>query len=388
MAETTTPSKGKSPAFRIPSGLKESLLGYLLISPAMLVISLFGLFPIFYSVYMSAFNWRVKKGDFVELDNYKKLFGEPKGLVVFFAGLVLLGLAFWLWNSAFKTSGNGKRVLKIIAALLLLSFGVAYAVSWNSFTTTGDGAFFKSLNVTLYYSLLTVPTQLIIGLVLAFILFQKIKGKEIFRMFYFLPYITPAVSTAIVFRTIFNKRDSSLSNIILGMLNIDPLKWLYEPNQVLDLITGGNFEGFWAGPSLALVTIAIYGVWTFAGYNTVIYLAGLGNIPTEVYEAAEIDGSNGWHLFWHITFPLISPVSFYLLLISFIGTFKAFNHLYVMKTPFALDSIDTASLTIFETFYKANNYGYAATQAIILFIIIAGLTFAQNKLLGKKVFYG
>ncbi|NSW51619.1 MAG: sugar ABC transporter permease [Anaerolineae bacterium] len=373
---------------QINERVKESLLGYLLILPSVLVIGVFGLFPIFYSIYMSTFNWRVTKGAFTGWENYTKLFGEPRGLLIFAAGIVLLVLAFFFWKSAFTTNKKIQRILKIVAAMLLIAFGVAFSTGWNSFTGTGDANFFKSLTITLYYSMLTVPTQLLIGLVLAYILFQNIKGKEVFRMFYFLPYVTPAVSTAVVFRIIFSPRETSLANILLSNLGLQPLDWLYEPNSFINMLFGSNLEGFIAGPSLALITIAIYGVWTFAGYDAVIYLAGLGSISKEIYEAAEIDGSNGWHLFWHITFPLISPVSFYLLLISFIGTFKAFNHLYVMRVPSAQNSVITASLNIFDTFYKANNFGYAATQAIVLFIIIAGLTFAQNKLLGKKVFYG
>ncbi|MBN2046793.1 MAG: sugar ABC transporter permease [Anaerolineaceae bacterium] len=363
-------------------------LGYLFVAPSVLIISLFGLFPIFYSIYMSTFNWRVTKGNFIGLKNYTKLIGDFKGLLIFFAGLALLFLAFWIWNNAFKSSSTGKIVAKVVAAFVLIGFGVVLSTGWDMMVAAGDEDFLTSLTVTLFYALLTVPTQLIIGLTLAYILFQNIKGKEIFRMLYFLPYITPAVSTAVVFRIIFSPRETSLANIVLSNLNIVPQEWLYEPNSLLNLFFGTNLEGFLAGPSLALITIAIYGVWTFVGYDTVIYLAGLGSISTEVYEAAEIDGSNGWHLFWHITFPLISPVSFYLLLISFIGTFKAFNHIFVMSVPSAQQSVVTASVNIFKTFYNANNYGYAASQAVILFLIIVGLTIAQNKLLGRKVFYG
>jgi multiple sugar transport system permease protein len=368
--------------------IKEKILGYLMISPSVLIIAIFGLFPIFYSVYMSTFNWRVKKGDFVGLDNFKELFGEGQGLIIFVVGLILMGIAYWLWNSAFKSNSTFNKIAKVAAALVLIGFGVAFSTGWDMMTANGDGEFFKALTITLYYALLTVPTQLLIGMVLAYILFQNIKGKEIFRMFYFLPYITPAVSTAVVFRTIFSPRDTALANTLLSKIGIQPLEWLYEKSPLLNMIFQTENEGFWAGPSLAIITIAIFGVWTFAGYDTVIYLAGLGNISKDVYEAAEIDGSNGWHLFWNITFPLISPVSFYLLLISFIGTFKAFNHIYVMRVPSASDSVITASVKVFDTFYQENNFGYAATQAIILFLVIAGLTFAQNKLLGKKVFYG
>jgi multiple sugar transport system permease protein len=142
------------------------------------------------------------------------------------------------------------------------------------------------------------------------------------------------------------------------------------------------------GPSMALVTITFFGIWTYVGYNTVIFLAGLGSISPELYEAGEIDGANKWQLFRHITLPLLSPVTFYLALIAFIGTFKAFNHIYVMRTPAAQGTADVTSILIFDTFYKANQYGYATAQAIILFFIILGLTFVQNKIFGEKVFYG
>jgi len=234
----------------------------------------------------------------------------------------------------------------------------------------------------------TVPAELLLGLVVAYILFQKIRGKEVFRMLYFLPYITPSIATAVVFNSILNPRESSLANWALSAIGIAPQKWLFEPRPVINVIFGTDLTGFWAGPSMALVSVILYGIWTFVGYNVVVFLAGLGSIPNEVYEAAEIDGASHWQLFRHVTIPLISPVTFYLALVAFIGTFKAFNHIYVMRTPNALGTTDVASITIFDTFYKINNYGYAAAQAVILFVIIAGLTYAQNKLFSERVFYG
>jgi multiple sugar transport system permease protein len=224
-------------------------------------------------------------------------------------------------------------------------------------------------------------------MILAYILFQNIKGKEIFRMIYFMPYITPTVTTAVVFQIIFSSRDTSIANMVMNVLGMDPLKWRFEPRPVTQLL-GLNLEGFLAGPSLALVTIILFGIWTYVGYNAVIFLAGLGNIPQEIYEAAEIDGANRFHMFRHITMPLLSPVTFYLSLVAFIGTFKAFNHIYVLRVPSAQDSVITASIRIFDSFYKANMYGVATAQAIVLFLVILGLTFVQNKIMGERVFYG
>jgi multiple sugar transport system permease protein len=253
----------------------------------------------------------------------------------------------------------------------------------------GDDSFLESLPITLYYALGTVPLELAFALVLATILFQKIRGQEFFRMLYFLPYITPVVAAAVVFRTIFNSRDTSLANTVLSWFGIDPKRWLFESKPFIEAMFGiEGLEGFLAGPSMALVSIILFGVWTYVGYNTVIFLAGLGAIPHELYEAAEIDGAGHWQSFRYITLPLLSPVTFYLALIAFIGTFKAFNHIFVMRQPSSLGTVDVTSVVIFDTFYKLSQFGYAAAQAVILFVIILGLTYAQNKIFGEKVFYG
>jgi multiple sugar transport system permease protein len=278
---------------------------------------------------------------------------------------------------------------RLFVAAVLIAGGAFVALGWGRMMAAGDDDFLNSLPITLYYALGSVPVQLALALVLAYILFQRIKGREFFRMAYFLPYVTPVIATALVFRVIFSPRPTSIANRFLEVLGIPAQKWLFEPTPVLHLITGNDaIQGFWAGPSLALVSIIFFGVWTYVGYNVVIFLAGLGNIPTTLYEAAEIDGANEWQLFRHITIPLLSPVTFYLSLIGFIGTFKAFNHIYVMQQPSAQGTVETASVAIFNTFYKASQFGYATAQAMLLFGIILFLTFVQNRIFGKRVFYG
>ncbi|MGV8050358.1 MAG: carbohydrate ABC transporter permease [Anaerolineaceae bacterium] len=366
---------------------KEQITGYLYILPALIIILIFGIFPIGYSIYMSLFNWQVTKGPFVGDKNYLLIFGSWKNLAVFLIGLALLILGSWVWRRAFRSLNNGLRIAHLVGALVLILGGVFFVTGWGQMYDTGNKDFLDSLIVTLYYAIGTVPIEIILGLVLAYILYQDIVGKEVFRMIYFLPYITPSISSAVVFQIMFSSRETSLANTIIGWLGIDPLRWRFEPKPVLELL-GINISGIFSGPSLALVSIMIFGIWSFVGYNTVIFLAGLGNIPKEIYEAAEMDGGSKWDQFWNITIPMISPVTFYLTLIAFIGTFKAFNHLYVMRTPSAQSSVITTSLLIFDRFYKANQYGVATAQAIVLFVIILGLTFAQNKIMGERVFYG
>jgi len=367
--------------------IKEQITGYLFILPALIIIGVFGLFPIGYSFYMSLFNWQVTKGPFVGLKNYEKIIGDWMGLLIFLAGLVLLVIAYWVWSKAFKPTANGGLITKLLGAILLIGGGVLFLTGWGKMYDIGNKDFLKSLIVTLYYALGTVPTEIIIGMIVAYILYQNIKGKEIFRMIFFLPYVTPTVSTAIVFQIIFSSRKTSFANMILRVIGMDPLKWRFESKPVTQLL-GWNIEGFFAGPSLALITIVIFGIWTYIGYNSVIFLAGLGNISKEIYEAAEIDGASKAGMFRFITIPLLSPVTFYLSLVAFIGTFKAFNHIYVLRVPSAQDSVITASIEIFDRFYKANQYGAATAQAIVLFLVILGLTLVQNKLMGERVFYG
>ncbi|OJX41407.1 MAG: hypothetical protein BGO78_01360 [Chloroflexi bacterium 44-23] len=382
--------KKKTPGYSAKRRLlKENLTAYLFILPAFLVIGVFGLFPIGYSIYMSLYQWRVRQGDFIGLENYSKIIGDWTGLLTFVAGIGLLIAAYFIWNNAAKSVSKTKMAFKLVAAIVLIASGVIISMGWGKMIASGDKNFLNSLIITLFYALGSVPLQLILALILAYILFQNIKGKEVFRMIFFLPYVTPVVTTAVVFRIIFSPRETSLANILIGKLGIAPLKWLFEPKAITELLFGlKNLNGLLAGPSLALVTIILFGVWTFVGYNTVIFLAGLGGISKDVYEAAEIDGANSFDLFRFVTVPLLSPITFYLFLISFIGTFKAFNHIYVMKVPNAQKTVVTASVQIFQTFYTENNFSAAATEAIILFLIILGLTFAQNKILGERVFYG
>lgn len=369
--------------------VKEQLTGYLFIFPAVLIISVFGIFPIGYAFYMSLYSWRVRQGPFVGIDNYQKALGDWGGAVIFVVGLALLLAAYLLWDSALRSHSDLGLAMKAGAALILIAAFFVAPNGWERMMVAGDQDFLTSLPLTLFYALGTVPAELGLALILAYILFQKNRGQEFFRMLYFLPYITPVVATAVVFRTIFSPRETSLANQVLSTLGMDPQKWLFEPRPFNHVMLGLEWlQGFWAGPSMALVTIVLFGIWTYVGYNTVIFLAGLGSIPHELYEAAQIDGANTWQLFRGITLPLLSPVTFYLALVAFIGTFKAFNHIYVMRVPSAQGTTNVTSVFIFDTFYRYNQFGYAAAQAIILFIIILGLTFVQNKVFGEKVFYG
>lgn len=389
-------------AFRLPEALgrrlrrreaREQLIGYLFTAPAVAVIALFGLFPLGYAFYMSFFAWRVRQGPFRGLRNYGKALGEPDGILIFAGAIALLVLAVWLWRRA-RRAAAGRRLggwdkacwLGAAAALLVLAVTAAIT-GWGRMLETGDVKFLNALPVTVYYALGSIPLQLAIALALACVLFQNLRGSAFFRMVFFLPYVMPTVATATVFRSIFSSRDTSMANQFLALFGLEPQQWLAESRPVLEILFGWQLPDFWGGPSLALVSIILFGVWTFVGYNVVIFLAGLGSISGQLYEAAELDGANRWEVFRHITFPLLSPVTFYLALIDFIGALKAFNHIFVMRSPLAQGTVNTASMVIFDTFYLANQYGYAAAQVVLLFLMILGVTYAQNRVFGRSVIY-
>ena len=132
----------------------------------------------------------------------------------------------------------------------------------------------------------------------------------------------------------------------------------------------------------------LYNIWVYVGYDTVILLAGLSAIPKHYYEAAEIDGANSWQVFRNVTLPLVSPTLFFLSMVAVIGTFKAFNHLYILRTPGARDTVDVLSIAIFDQIFEFHNAGYASAMAFVLFVAILALTFLQNRVLGRRVFYG
>ena len=383
-------------AFRLPELLgrrlrrreaREQLIGYLFTAPAVAVIALFGLFPLGYAFYMSFFAWRVRQGPFRGLRNYGKALGEPDGVLIFAGAIALLALAVWLWRRGYRAAAGRRLPGFLTAAALLVAAGAAAVTGWGRMLETGDVKFLNALPVTVYYALGSIPLQLAIALALACVLFQNLRGSAFFRMVFFLPYVMPTVATATVFRSIFGSRDASMANQFLALFGIEPQQWLAESRPVLEILFGWQLPDFWGGPSLALVAIILFGVWTFVGYNVVIFLAGLGSISGQLYEAAELDGANRWDIFRHITFPLLSPVTFYLALIGFIGALKAFNHIFVMRSPLAQGTVNTASMVIFDTFYLANQYGYAAAQVVLLFLMILGVTYAQNRVFGRSVIY-
>ncbi len=307
------------------------------------------------------------------------------------SGVILLALGWFLWRRADRLKSNRHFWLLILGVMILLVGGWLLVGEIPTILASGDPDLWAGLKVTTFFALGTVPIQLTLAIFLSVLLFQKRPGSNIFRVIFFIPYVTPVIASAAVFKQMFSNRFSSPINMLLSAIGLQPQQWLFEPRGIITLM--GNFFGWttpdWAaGPSLALCVIILHSVWTYVGYDTVIYLAGLGNIPKEAVEAAEVDGANKWEVFRYVTFPLLSPTTYFLSLISIIGTFKAFNAIWILRDSLALGTTDAFSVTIFIEFFEKLRYGYASAMAFILFAIILALTFINNKIQGSRVFYG
>jgi ABC-type sugar transport system permease subunit len=364
----------------------DQINGYLFVLPAFLIIGLFGIFPVFFGMYMSVHKWKVFKGRFLGFENYQKIVGDIGSFWVFILGLLVMIASYWVW-SEFKNKFSNKFYCLIISLLLLIVSLFLINISWADMMAKGDEDFLNSLIYIFYYSFFAITTEVGLGLLIAFALYQKLKGKQLFQMVLLFPYITPAVMGGAVFFIIFGKAENSILNEFIGFFGYDPQMWLFDKRKLSEVLFGVKMEGFFAGPSLALTTSIFYGVWSYTGYYAIILLAGLSIIPSDLYEAAKAEGASRWQTFIKITIPLLMPIIFFLLLTGFINSFQAFNHILVMKTSSAGETMDVVTIEIFDHFWDRVKFGYAAAEGVVLFIILNVLAISQYVIFRKRLNY-
>ena len=364
----------------------EKVVGYSFITPAVFIIGLFGVFPVFFGMYMSLHKWKVFKGRFLGFENYERILGSIPAFFVFILGLLILIFSYWVW-SEFKDKFKQKMYV-VFSSLIILVIGLYLInISWGIMVTKGDDNYLYSLIYTLYYSLFTIIFEVGLGLVIAFALYQKLTGKQFFQMILLFPYITPAVMGAAVFFLIFGKAETSFLNQFIGLFGIEPQMWLFDKRPITEVLFGIKIDGLFAGPSLALTSSIFYGIWSYTGYYAIILLAGLSIIPSDLYEAARVEGASRWQTFIKITVPLLMPIIFFLMLTGFINTFQAFNSIFVMQTSSAGDTMDVVTIEIFDHFWGRVKYGYAAAEGVILFILLNVLAISQYVIFRKRINY-
>jgi multiple sugar transport system permease protein len=216
-----------------------------------------------------------------------------------------------------------------------------------------DGDFWLSLRKTIYYACMALPAGMCVSLGLAILLNTKVRGLAIYRTIIFLPSLVPIVASALLWMWIFNAK-YGLLNEILAKIGIQGPNWIADVNTAM--------------PALALMSL--WGV----GHTVVIYLAGLQDVPSELYEAAEIDGATSWSRLWHVTLPMISPVIFFNLIMAIIGTFQVFAVPYMMTQGGPFHATYFYTMYLYESAFNFLKMGYASALAWIQLMIVLGLT--------------
>lgn len=258
--------------------------------------------------------------------------------------------------------------------------------NYQTLITSSD--FQLALRNTLWFAIGVVPTQTFLGLLLAVLANQKIRGKGFFRTAFYFPSISSSVVISIIFLWLYSQR--GLINFVLRQLGFPTPRppWLSNPKGVLEMLfntVGIEDVSVWlAGPSVALLSIMMMNIWTTMGTMMVVFLAGLQDIPNDVYEAASIDGATRRQQFFHITVPLLRPVVFFVLTLGFIGTFQVFDQIFVMTDGGPAKSTITLGYLIYLEGFRNFSMGYAAAIAVVLFAMIMGIYLIQRRIVGSN----
>lgn len=218
---------------------------------------------------------------------------------------------------------------------------------------TKDRDFYNSLNVTFIYTLISVPLKIAFALFIAGVLTTKIRGINLFRTIYYLPSVLGgSIAVSILWKFLFVQ--DGLINELLAVINLGPIDWL-------------------GSPDIALYTISMLTVWQF-GSSMVLFLAGLKNVPVDLYEAARVDGAGKVRVFFKITLPMISPIILFNLVMQSINALQQFTAAFVITNGGPLKSTYLYGMMLYQQAFEYLNMGYASALSWILFIIIVGLT--------------
>lgn len=261
-----------------------------------------------------------------------------------------------------------------VGAAFLLAFyawdpllGADFAGLENFRRLATDEVFHDALFNTVYFTIATVPLSTVLGLVAALLVNQIVRGAVIFRTALLLPFVVLTVATAAVWRWLY-RPDVGLINNALATFGVDGPAWLTS--------------SVWAMPALIMMS-----AWKLFGYNMVLFIAGLQMVPQTLYDAAEIDGAGAWKRFWHITLPMISSTTFFVVIISIINSFQVFDQALAMTGGGPGTATTTLVLYIYEVGFQSFELGYASAIALVLFAAIFVFTVFQFRFQRRWVHY-
>lgn len=267
------------------------------------------------------------------------------------------------------------NIIPVIQTFLLSfqkvgAFGDGQWVGFSNYTKMfKDPAVLGATFNTFKYAIIVVPVTVIISLVVAVLLNKKIKGVSLYRTIYFLPMVAAPAAIAMVWRWLYNS-EFGLINYLLSIIGIKGPQWLSDPK-------------------IAMISIAIVGIWSSVGYNMVLLLAGLQEIPKDYYEAASIDGASPIRQFFTITLPLVSPTMFFVVVTSIISAMQVFDVIFMMidKTSVALEGTQSLVYLFYQYSFVMNDKGYGSAIVMLLLVIIMIITAVQVKVQEKWVNY-
>ncbi len=229
-----------------------------------------------------------------------------------------------------------------------------------------DDLFFKAIGNTLLFLSIHIPLQILVALMFALLLYSKIKGRGFFRSVYFFPFVVSGVVVTIIWMQLYSYEDGVLNTIIMS-LGFDRIPWLVDP-------------------SFAMPSIALMATWKNVGLYIILFLVGLQTIPSQLYEAADIDGASKLRQFRHITLPMLNPTIVIVFVLSTIGGFSLFIEPYVMTGGGPMNSTLSAMLYIYNQAFNFSHMGYAAALGFVFAIIILLVVLLQRKVIETEVY--
>jgi multiple sugar transport system permease protein len=315
----------------------DAIWGYLFIAAPLLGFIIFAAGPLIASMVLSFFKWDLlTKPKWVGLDNWVKVVG------------------FKVQPEVYQTAlESGKSWLEAISVY----FKPNDPIVWKAMGNTA-------------FLLLGIPISLALAILIASLMNQPLPGRQAFRVIYYMPTVLPLAALALLWLWVLNP-DYGLFNNSLRSLGV-PAAW--------------TRLNWWQNQSLVKPAFIIMGIWRGVGYQALVYLAALQGVPRQLYEAAEIDGANAWHKFWGVTWPMLSPTTFFLLITSFIGGFQIFVEPAIMTNGGPANASITMVMLIWKKAFRDFAMGYASAEAWLLGIIIMTITIINFILARRWVF--
>ena len=303
----------------------QGRIALILLAPTFLIVAPFAIFPFFYSIYLSLYDFSASGTHFLGLEHYKNAL-----------------------NSA---------------------------------------DFWKSTSITVDFAAGTILPALFISLGIAMALNSVEKLQNTLRMAYFLPFVTSIVAAAMIWRSMLEPTTGPLTQFML-LIGLEPQQWLLEPRGILHLLTDGRVAAD-VGPSLALCCVILFEIWRSSGFMIVIFLAALTQRDRHLEEAAQLDGASSTQVLRHVILPMLSPVIFFLTIISVIQSFQAFSSFYALtgdgRGP--VDTTQNLTVYIYTNFYEYGKIGYGSAIATMLSIAIMLFTVIQWRMTRRNVHY-